>query len=255
MYNNKLAVAIKSRGAILKEIGDKVYLPYQSEYSIFIKNLHTTQAVVSVEIDGEDVLGGNTIVIEPFSNLNLERFVKDSNILSGRKFRFIEKTDRISDFRGDELEDGLVTITYQFEREQVRIREPFNTGPYWHNHYHEPLYVKSAYGNTRSPLDVNFSSAIGGSASAVDQLSSNRSFNDQGITVEGSKSNQEFHYASTGVLETQKHSIVIRLLGEDSRSCRVNSPITTKTKKVCPTCGKKSKQGADYCSKCGTFIS
>jgi len=110
MYNNKLAVAIKNRGAVLKEIDDKVYLPYQSEYSIFIKNLHTTQVVVNIDIDGEDVLGGSGIIVAPFSNLNLERFVKNGNMLSGRKFKFIEKTDRISDYRGDKLEDGLVTI-------------------------------------------------------------------------------------------------------------------------------------------------
>ena len=256
MYNNKLAVAIKNRGAVLKEIDDKVYLPYQSEYSIFIKNLHTTQVVVNIDIDGEDVLGGSGIIVAPFSNLNLERFVKNGNMLSGRKFRFIEKTDRISDYRGDKLEDGLVTITYQFEREQIKIREPFNTGPYWHQNHHGPLYVKSAYGGMTH--DVNFTSAVGGATATINQLgslSSTRSFNDKGITVEGSESNQEFHHATTGVLETQKHSIVIRLLGEDPRDCRVNTPITTKTKKVCPTCGKKSKHGADYCSKCGTFIS
>ena len=38
MYLQKLAVAVKVNGKVLREVGDTVYIPFGSEYSILIKN-------------------------------------------------------------------------------------------------------------------------------------------------------------------------------------------------------------------------
>ena len=43
MYNNKLVAAIKSNGKVLREFGEEVYIPFGSEYSILIKNLHSVR--------------------------------------------------------------------------------------------------------------------------------------------------------------------------------------------------------------------
>ena len=56
MYNNKLAVAIKSAGKVLREFNkDEVYVPFGNEYSIFVKNMNSVRALVKVSIDGVDV--------------------------------------------------------------------------------------------------------------------------------------------------------------------------------------------------------
>ena len=54
MYNEKLAVAIKSAGKVLREQKDMVYIPFGSEYSIFItlqkNNYEVRNAFISLKI-------------------------------------------------------------------------------------------------------------------------------------------------------------------------------------------------------------
>ena len=62
MYESKLAAAIKVNGKVLREFKDTVYIPFASEYSILLKNLNTTRAVVNVFIDGEDIVPGGIVL-------------------------------------------------------------------------------------------------------------------------------------------------------------------------------------------------
>jgi len=249
MYSNKLAVAIKSNNKVLRESGDNVFLPYLSEYSIFIKNLHSTKVRVNISIDGKDVLDGKSLVIEAFSNLELERFYENNDNLSGRKFKFIEKTKDISEYLGDRVEDGLVVISYQFEEKNIPIPRIFSDiSTYVDNNDYRTDLRRQSY--PKGSISMN---NVSGSLNrhGVDCQSL-----DAGITVGGSKSNQEFFTCSIGKMEYEKYSIVIKLLGIDlNNNNNIKDIISTKTKKICPTCGKKNKFSADYCSKCGTFIS
>lgn len=113
MYNNKLAVAIKSAGKVLREFQDQVYVPFNSEYSILIKNLNSTRALVRVMVDETEVCSDG-LVINPNSSLELERFVK--NLDKGNRFKFIERTGKIEDTRGIKIEDGLIRVEFQFEK-------------------------------------------------------------------------------------------------------------------------------------------
>ena len=95
MYQNKLAVAIKSSGKVLREFEDNVYLPFSTEYSIFIKNKNSVRASVKIEIDGVDVTQGVSLVVNPNDEIELERFIKNGNLNSGNRFKFIERTSAI----------------------------------------------------------------------------------------------------------------------------------------------------------------
>ena len=95
MYNEKLAVAIKSNGKILREFKDKVYIKFGSEYSIYIKNLNNLRALVNVYIDGTNVTSGG-LVVSANSEIDLERSLANNNLNVGNKFKFIERTDRKS---------------------------------------------------------------------------------------------------------------------------------------------------------------
>ena len=64
MYNNKLVAVIKQNGKVLNERGDKVSLPFGTDYSIHLKNLNSEDAIITIDIDGKDVLSGNSIVIK-----------------------------------------------------------------------------------------------------------------------------------------------------------------------------------------------
>jgi hypothetical protein len=56
-------------------VGNVVYLPFGSEYSIYIKNLSSKKAVATITVDGQDVLNGDGIIINGNDTSELEGFI------------------------------------------------------------------------------------------------------------------------------------------------------------------------------------
>ena len=113
MFRNNMIVSIKSNSKFLKEDGEHIRLPFGSEYSIYMKNQNETDALVSITIDGQDVLSGNKIILRSKSVLDLEGFLDGSQVRN--KFRFIERTDRIDEHRGIRRDDGIISISFTYE--------------------------------------------------------------------------------------------------------------------------------------------
>jgi hypothetical protein len=76
---------------------------------------------------------------------------------------------------------------------------------------------------------------------------------DDGITVQGSKTKQDFTNGYTRALETSSSVIVLQLRGYSKRG-KIERAVTVKTRFRCPTCGRKSKSSAKWCSNCGTNL-
>jgi rRNA maturation endonuclease Nob1 len=55
-------------------------------------------------------------------------------------------------------------------------------------------------------------------------------------------------------METEKHTIVLKLLGETPDNKPVSKPVTVKAKPKCTTCGKMNKAHAKFCVECGTAL-
>jgi len=57
-------------------------------------------------------------------------------------------------------------------------------------------------------------------------------------------------------VELSKNSevIILRLSGVKGNR-EVEKPLTVRDRKECPTCGRKMKSNAKYCSNCGTYLS
>ena len=53
MYKNKLVVCIKVNEKILKEEGNQVFLPYNTKYSVFIKNENNVPAIIKYDFDSD----------------------------------------------------------------------------------------------------------------------------------------------------------------------------------------------------------
>jgi hypothetical protein len=145
MYGNKLAAAIKVNGKVLREFKDTVYIPFGSEYTVLLKNLHTTRAVVNVYIDGDNAVPGG-LVIDPGREVDLERWIKNGNLSEGNRFKFIERTENIENGpRGIKLEDGLIRIEHQFEQPRPVINV---SDFYWktteYNPWNTPYYSTNA---------------------------------------------------------------------------------------------------------------
>ena len=257
MYNQKLVASIKANGKVLREFKDTVYIPFASEYSILLKNLNTTRAVVNVFIDGENVVPGG-LVIDPGRTVDLERWIKNGNLSEGNKFKFIERTSAIEDGpRGIKLEDGLIRVEYQFEIPRPIINIS-NT------QWNTPVYgsgvmrgLSGSAGDVAWPAGSVTCSATLNSVSpqAFNVQASGASFkNETGITVPGSKSTQSFQTVNVGALETQVHNIVLKLVGDLGDNKPVDKPVTVKHKPKCVTCGKQNRAHAKFCVECGTAL-
>jgi hypothetical protein len=239
MYESKLAAAIKVDGKVLREFKDTVHIPFGSEYTILLKNLNTTRAVVNVFIDGNDMVPGG-LVLDPGREVDLERSVKNGNLTEGNRFKFIERTGSVEKHRGIGIEDGLVRIEFQFEQPPRPIL--------WNTSNINSIYPQG--GILRGVNDVHY--GVTCSTASYDATSVNSShslLNDVGITVPGSHSTQKFSTAYVGVLESVKHSMVFKLFGGT-----MPKPITVKHKPKCVTCGKQNKATSKFCQECGTAL-
>ena len=287
MYQSKLVASLKANGKILREFKDTVYIPFGSEYSILIKNLNTARACVNIFLDGENVVPGG-LVINPSQEIDLERWIKNGNLSEGNRFKFIERTSAIENGpRGIKLEDGLVRIEFQYEqpRTVVNISDNFfkQYPPGVRGMTSEFPGVTDKYSSwisaSGSTTQMNVGGALRGvdysangaamqasASAAIDQVAPQSTelhdgmatmdwcANEVGITVPGSKSTQSFTHVTMGALEAEKHSMVIKLLGETPDNKPVLQPVTVERKPECVTCGKKNKAHSKFCAECGTAL-
>jgi hypothetical protein len=116
-FKKNFVAVVKSKGKVLRERNGVVNVPFGSEYSLLFKNLESRKAIVNVDVDGEDALDGQSLIVQPNSTSELQGF------LNGRKatnrFRFIEKTKEISDYRGDRIDDGVIRVEFRHEKEEA----------------------------------------------------------------------------------------------------------------------------------------
>ena len=257
MYNNKLVASVKVGGKIMREDGETVYLPFGSEYSLLLKNLNTRKALVKVEIDGEDVTGGG-LIISPNQTVDFERYILDNNLDTGPKFRFIEKTEGISQHRGDKIEDGLVRVVYQFEAASLYTTTWITNT----NVYGGTLRGSSGdFDGGHSFYNANVGCSLGTNSvdgiakgSVTSNLTHDANVNDAGITTKGSDSDQKFSIGSIGTLETVEHAIVLNLKGQVGQHV-VQRPVTVQVRFKCDICGKSNiPSGNKFCPQCGTNL-
>jgi hypothetical protein len=252
MYSDKLVVALKSQNKILREFKDTVYCPFGSEYSVFVKNLNTVRALVSVFIDGTDIAEGTSFIVQPGESIDLERFVKNGNMDSGNKFKFIERTANIENHRGITAEDGLIRVEFKFERRNnSAMSNPVNGS--------RVLYSGGVQGSLNGDYRSKSIASLGSVAMTylsdiAPQCSiTATSVNDVGITAPGSVSEQQFTRGQYFPTESMVYNIVLKIVGElDQKPVAV--PVTVKSKPRCESCGKVNKAASKFCSECGTSL-
>jgi len=259
MYSEKLVACIKIDGKVIRENGDTVYLPYGSDYSIYLRNLHTEKCKISITIDDEDVLNNSSIILDAKENVNLKGFLNDNDVKNS--FRFIEKTEQISNHRGDKPEDGLIVITYQFVQ-----KIEFPVKDIHHHHYYRQPYEKTIHPHQPYQPQPFWYSSVGDytvfdnslssittSCSLEMPVSNQSMLNESGITVKGKEVEQSFDQIEDKFNWGDEKNLHIYLKG-DVNNRKIKTTRTIKQKIECQTCGTKSKSNAKFCRSCGTFI-
>lgn len=260
MFHNKMVLAIKSNGKVLREFGEEVRIPFGSEYSLLIKNLNTVRAIVNVYIDSTNVVPGG-LVVNANSEIDLERYLNNGNMNAGNKFKFVERTQRIEDTRGIKAEDGIVKIEYRYEIFPT-YTPPVTTWTSSGDWYNKSTILRGApiggvyndgpqYMTTSAVYSANAVSAQGIAMNASVETKSYT--NDVGITVPGGVSDQKFTTVGWFPTETQAHTIILRLVGQVPGQ-KIKRAVTVKTKAKCTTCGHLNKATAKFCSECGTGL-
>lgn len=281
-YKQNFVACIKVNGKILRENGDLVNIPFGSEYTIFLKNLHAVRAMVKVSIDGTDATEGTWLIIPANGVLELERFIRNGNRDRGNRFKFIERSAGIEEHRGIGAEDGLIRIEYKLEKvvEKTTVITE-------HIHHHYPHYypsydpfrpyylggicqssgligsvtnvssnvatVQSKSVNFQSAMNVSSTVSYNGAGDVGEAMGATASPNDAGITVAGSESHQRFTSGAWFATEDHSHVLVLRIRGAVAGKPVIQA-VTVAHKPQCTSCGKQNKAVNKFCSQCGTAL-
>lgn len=261
MYSNKLAVAVKVDGKVLREFKDAegttaVYVPFGTEYSILLKNLNNVRARVSVHIDGTPVGGSPSsemrFVVDAGHDLTLERFVTSASMSTGNRFKFIERTEKIEQYRGIHVDDGLIRVEVEYEQPMSQQREMFWAAIARHADIANETKPSTV---TNYPYIHDWSSSIGGGTGSPSVfLNCATNCADTGITVPGSISTQKFEYAQMFVPDGQPSTVMVIALKGATAEAEVKAPVDTSRRLVCSSCGTKNKPSSKFCTECGTAL-
>lgn len=270
MFNNRFVACIRVNGKILRENQNLVSIPFGAEYDILLKNLHSRRAMVNVSVDGQDATSGR-VIIAPNSSVTLERFIRNGNLSSGNRFKFIERTAGVEAFRGIGSDDSLVRCEFWAEQEAPEIKHVIHEHHYdrWRWPQQTP-WLSNRFGGEQERGGFNYGRAQGGSVPpgsdvtftantcSAENIGSTAtdftaSMNSAGITVAGSESQQQFHSAMGFPLEANSHVIVLQLRGAVG-GVTASRPITVELKPTCSSCGKVNKATNKFCSECGTAL-
>ena len=249
---SKVVACIKVNGKILREDGTAVTLPFGSEYSVLIKNLNATRIKVRVSVDGTDATEGVWLIVNPNSDLELERFIRNGNLKAGNRFKFIERTAEIEEHRGIKADDGLVRIEYRVEK-RVVADEVIHHTKHVYEYDFEPWPWRPCRTFPRRPFwnpDDTFMKSEG----VVRAMGMHASVtaDNTGITVAGGESNQGFQWTS-GFETGPSQVIVLQLRGAVGGKV-AKQAVTVHMKPKCETCGRVNKAVSKFCSNCGTAL-
>lgn len=242
MFKEKFVATIKVGGRVIRERepGD-FYIPFGSEYEIYLKNLNATRAVVDVAVDGSDVLDGVQLVIGPNESLDLKGFMRNGAVR--KRFKFIQETKKTQEHRGVKAEDGLIRISYAFEAPLPAYTVTYTTHTYPPGHLDYTSGINASVGGSSS----------GGFLRSTDlKLSNCCSADNQGFTAAGSDCYQGFYSTTVGMLEPAQ-VLVLRLLGVLGET-PVQQAVTTRRRITCSSCGTRSRSDVKFCPECGTAL-
>ena len=133
MYNDGFVIAVKVGDRFVEERSNGTFvMPFDSEYSIRLKNRNSRKAIARVYIDGEEVNELGKFILDANATLDLERFV--SSLDAGNKFRFVPLSNsKVKDKNNGE--NGVIEARFQLVKS---VEKPIIYEEH-HHHHHDRL--------------------------------------------------------------------------------------------------------------------
>jgi len=273
MFKNGLVSTVKVNGKFLRDDDFEIKIPFNTTYSLWFKNAENRTCVINVEIDGKNVTDNKWLVINAGKTFELIGFLEDNHI--NNKFKFIQLTKEIEDYKGINSKYSLIKITHKFvnnywgNNNMIYSNSPitWNFNDYYNisNNIWIPcshtiftrndwkqtgwggeLYCfseTSSYAGESLPITGCF---LNGNTNPCDK-------NNLGITVKGEETSQDFSSCYIGDLEDKTYVAFFRLIGISDKGY-IKNIVSFRDKLVCSTCGKKNNYKNKYCFNCGTFL-
>ena len=127
-YLDNFVVAIRKADTreVLRDIkgrnGERdVFLPFGSEYEIYVKNKSLYNVGAQVFIDGMDAFGGQKIAVMAGESTVLKRFCVDGDKDKGKKFKFVSiESGHEGIVNPDSRDNGLIQVKFYKEKERVK---------------------------------------------------------------------------------------------------------------------------------------
>jgi hypothetical protein len=259
-HHNDFILALKYQGKVLRESNGKVFLPFNSEYSLLLKNNRSYRAMAQVFIDGMDVSDGREFVIDPHSNMEIERFLLDGNFDKGNKFKFV-KSDHKDVVDPSSSDNGIVKVIF-WEEQSVSKVEYVPYYPYYPSQYQYYTYPQFHYPplyDTHTTIRSNsMSNSVGGGGTESSSFTHSSTSvcthygEETGATIEGDESSQHFNTVWT-MDKNYSTETVLQL-----QIVPTQKPVTVQgtRRSHCPKCNYKIKNSwtVHFCPHCGTRL-
>lgn len=270
-YSNKFVLSILADGNVIKEKANgDVLIPFNTEYSIRLRNKNNRKCAVQLFVDGEEATTAGKIIIPAHDSVDLERWLHDNH--KGKKFKFVDlQSTEAQDFGKDQSDvygNGIIEARFFLEKEYPKI----NTIEEHHHHHHHydwwpkypyPYNPPIWYGTSNTFMAKGMSGG-GGTCSSAGNLE-NVSFTcnnnseiipdinlcSAGATVEGGESTQKFT-SSYIDLETTYTTLKLQLKGSNIMKKSKDKQLILESAQYCDNCGaKKARKTSKFCHVCG----
>lgn len=259
MYKDKFVLSIIHENYPVRETGHfsnrEVAIPFGSEYKIRLKNKNDRSCTARVFIDGKKVSSKGDVVIYAGGSIDLERFI-DRSLSEGKRFKFVS-LDHPNVDDPTSGENGLIKVEFRLAKQLNGIE----IGSF--NSTYNNIGGKNRFDNSGIRWVINddtgslMSSRFTGDASPTYNYTCNyvsRSSDiEQGATVEGSQSYQNFGTINLDVEDRPAAVLILKIVGINELQSveRFDKKLH---KLFCSYCGARLKKEARYCSECGSKV-
>ncbi len=233
MYDkNRFVVCVLVNGRIVRESPEGIVaIPLGTEYSIRLRNKNPRRAVAVVTIDGENVSSGG-FVVSPNSFIDIERSADVQ-----KRFLFVSAcSEAAADFGkdGPNVPKGKIEVKFYFEKERYpqifQLPRPapkhpdtwYEVSNGWNN---QPIRRRITDGGGGGTHQCNYMSKAGGQSHiqadnllGMSLMDQSVGLSEQGVTVEGGYSSQQFYETHVDLESYPIATIVIQMVGDDKKA-------------------------------------